>query len=107
MPHFLFLQSGKPSKMEYPDVRKAVRFADLKAAGIINSWAALSYKIKHHGFPAGFKTGPQTRVWWLEDVEAWIKSRAVDPHAVNDTPALKKARAARASKRAEKAFTNA
>jgi predicted DNA-binding transcriptional regulator AlpA len=52
-----------------------LRFADLKAAGIVNSWPMLKRRIERDGFPLGRMLGPNTRVWSEEEVEAWIASR--------------------------------
>ena len=52
-----------------------LRFADLKARGIINSWPSLRKYVDHYGFPPGRKISPQTRVWTDEEVAAWLASR--------------------------------
>jgi hypothetical protein len=44
-----------------------VRFRDLKARGIADSWAQLDNLIKKYGFPPGRLLGPATRVWDLEE----------------------------------------
>jgi predicted DNA-binding transcriptional regulator AlpA len=54
---------------------KFLRFADLKAAGIVNSWAMLRRRIERDGFPVGRMLGPNTRAWSEDEVEAWIASR--------------------------------
>ena len=56
-----------------------VRFRDLKARGIADSWAQLDNLIKKYGFPPGRMLGPATRVWDLEEeIEPWLASRPVD-----------------------------
>jgi len=82
-------------------MKKAIRFHDLKQAGIATSWQRVRDLIEHHDFPPGFKPTPQTRLWWEDEVLAWVERHPVDPTEVNDTPALQKARAARAAQRAE------
>ena len=52
-----------------------LRFADLKARGIVRSWPSLNYKVKHDGFPAGFYLGANSRCWYEHDVKAWLDSR--------------------------------
>ena len=53
-----------------------VRFRDLKARGIANSWAQLDNLIKKYGFPSGRMLGPATRVWDLEEeIEPWLAAR--------------------------------
>ena len=42
-----------------------VRFRDLKARGIADSWAQLDNLIKKYGFPPGRLLGPASRVWDL------------------------------------------
>ena len=54
---------------------KFLRFSDLRAAGIVNSWPMLRRRIERDGFPPGRMLGPNTRVWSEEEVEAWIASR--------------------------------
>ncbi|WP_395664215.1 helix-turn-helix transcriptional regulator [Aestuariivirga sp.] len=49
-----------------------LRYRDLEARGIVRSWAALRYKIKHNGFPPGRYLGPNTRAWTAEEVQAWL-----------------------------------
>jgi predicted DNA-binding transcriptional regulator AlpA len=55
------------------------RFRDLKAMGIVNCWPTLSRWVARNNFPPGRLLGPNTRVWLVEEVEAWLASR---PQAV-------------------------
>lgn len=52
-----------------------VRFADLKARGIVNNWVTLRNWIATQGFPPGVKLGPNTRAWTEEEIETWLASR--------------------------------
>jgi len=52
-----------------------LRFADLKARGIVNNWMTLSRRVERDGFPPGKKLGPNTRVWTEAEIEAWLQSR--------------------------------
>ena len=53
-----------------------VRFRDLKARGIADSWAQLDNLINKYGFPPGRMLGPATRVWDLEEeIEPWLAAR--------------------------------
>jgi predicted DNA-binding transcriptional regulator AlpA len=72
-----------------------VRFADLKAAGYVRNWPTLLRLIDDDGFPPGFLLGRNTRVWVLDDVQAWIAAR---PIARKEIPraAIEAAAAARA-----------
>ena len=40
-----------------------LRFADLKARGIVGNWMTLRRWIEREGFPPGVKLGPNTRAW--------------------------------------------
>lgn len=51
-----------------------LRFKDLKARGVVQSWPSLRYKIQHGGFPPGRYLGPNTRAWTVEEVEEWLAS---------------------------------
>src|SRR5262245_44079 len=52
--------------------RVAIRFADLKASGIVDSWAGLAHFIRAEGFPRGHQFGKRTRIWWRDEVLAWL-----------------------------------
>jgi hypothetical protein len=56
-----------------------LRFHDLKARGIINSWPMVTRRVERDGFPPGQKLGPNTRVWREDEVQAWLDSRPVVP----------------------------
>jgi predicted DNA-binding transcriptional regulator AlpA len=51
------------------------RFSDLQAMGIVHCWPTLSRWIAKGAFPPGRYLGPNTRVWTVEEVEAWLASR--------------------------------
>ena len=52
-----------------------LRMPDLKARGIVNSWAMLKRRIEHDNFPRGRMIGPNSRAWTEDEVEDWIASR--------------------------------
>jgi predicted DNA-binding transcriptional regulator AlpA len=54
---------------------KFLRFADLKAAGIVASWPMLRRRIERDGFPPGRMLGPNTRAWSEAEIDAWLRSR--------------------------------
>jgi len=54
---------------------KLVRFPDLKARGIINSWPMLKRRIQRDGFPPGRMIGPNSRAWTESEIEQWLDSR--------------------------------
>ena len=58
-----------------------VRFRDLKARGIVDSWPQLNNLIKKYGFPRGRMLSPNVRAWDEEkEIEPWLASRpAVSP----------------------------
>ena len=52
-----------------------LRFPDLKRLGIVNNYTTLLRWIASGDFPPGRMLGPNTRVWTLQEVEAWLASR--------------------------------
>jgi predicted DNA-binding transcriptional regulator AlpA len=54
---------------------KWLRFAELKARGIVNSWAMLGRRIERDGFPPGRMLGANTRAWSESEIEQWLNSR--------------------------------
>ena len=76
-----------------------VRYADLKAAGLVNSWTSLRERVLYHGFPPGRLIGPNVRAWTAEEIRNYVASCPVAPRAV--PPRRKK------SKRAKKAKNQA
>jgi hypothetical protein len=54
---------------------KYLRYADLKARGIVNNRANLGNWIKKYGFPPGQMIGPNTRAWTEAEVEVWLAAR--------------------------------
>ena len=81
-----------------------LRFADLKARGIVNNRVTLKRRIEKDGFPPGKRTGPNEVSWIEEEVDAW---REGCPDAgPNTSPALKgaaKANRERARSKADSA----
>ena len=52
-----------------------LRFADLKARGIIRNWPTLKRWVQTRGFPAGNQLGPNTRVWTEDEIQEWLANR--------------------------------
>ena len=52
-----------------------LRFADLKARGIVGNWATLKRRIEQDGFPPGIKLGGNTRAWPEDEIEQWLANR--------------------------------
>ena len=49
-----------------------LRFADLKARGVVGNWMTLKRWIDRENFPPGIKLGPNTRAWDEAEVAAWL-----------------------------------
>ena len=54
---------------------KVLRFADLKAAGIVTNWPQLKRLVDSRGFPGGYLLSPGCRVWDPDQVQAWLQTR--------------------------------
>jgi hypothetical protein len=55
-----------------------LRFADLRARGIVANWPSLQNRIRKNGFPPGRLIGPNARAWSETEVAEWIASRPVE-----------------------------
>jgi hypothetical protein len=58
-----------------PPIPNYLRFADLKARGIVNNWVTLQNWINHEGFPPGILVGPKIRIFAEPLVQAWLDAR--------------------------------
>ena len=56
---------------------KWIRFAELKARGIVDSWPMIARRVERDGFPPGRTLGPNTRAWSESEIEQWLNSRPV------------------------------
>lgn len=83
-------------------MQRLLRFRDLQAAGIVNNWTSINYKVKHYGFPLGKYLSPNTRVWTDEEISAWVDSRpsAVTPANARKGAAARSVRTAKAAQAA-------
>jgi predicted DNA-binding transcriptional regulator AlpA len=61
-----------------PPLPTYLRFADLKAAKLIFSWATLMRLIDREGFPIGRMLGRNTRVWTIDEIESWLAARPTE-----------------------------
>ncbi len=52
-----------------------LRFADLKARGVVGNWMTLKRWIDRENFPPGIKLGPNTRAWDEALVAEWLAGR--------------------------------
>ena len=64
-------------------MEQRLRYADLLRLGVVNNRATLGNWIKDHGFPPGQLTGPNSRTWGEDEVQAWLDSR---PTGLKATP---------------------
>lgn len=60
-------------------MQRRLRYADLTALGIVKNRAALADLIKKCGFPPGQLTGPNSRTYGEDDVQAWLDARPTAP----------------------------
>ena len=58
-----------------------LRFADLKARGVVQNWPTLLRWIASENFPPGKMLGPNTRAWTDAEVAAWLESRPAPRNA--------------------------
>jgi hypothetical protein len=56
-----------------------LRFANLKANGIVSSWPQLRRLIELHGFPKGRLLSPNVRAWTGDEIDEWRASRPTEP----------------------------
>jgi len=64
-----------------------LRFADLRARGIVKNWPTLQRWIENEGFPAGRLLGPNTRCWTEVEIAQWIDTRPTDRIDLKSTEA--------------------
>jgi predicted DNA-binding transcriptional regulator AlpA len=60
---------------------KLVRFKYLQDNGIMKDRVALQRAEDLYGFPKAISLGANTRAWYLEEVEDWLRSRPRTEHA--------------------------
>ena len=58
--------------------KKWLRFADLKARGLVNNRTTLARWIDKYNFPAGTNIGPNTKAWTEEVIEDYEAARAAE-----------------------------
>jgi hypothetical protein len=73
-----------------------LRFRDLKARGIVQSWPQLKRLIELYGFPSGRMISPNTRAWAEEDIDAYYRSCPVEGPAPRGAAKRNQARARKA-----------
>jgi hypothetical protein len=58
-----------------PPLPVYLRYPDLVAANIVNSWMAVNRLIDAEGFPPGVMLAANTRAWRRDEVENWLATR--------------------------------
>jgi hypothetical protein len=74
-----------------------VRFKGLYEHGIVDSYQGLRHLIKNESFPPGRRLGPSSRIWSVDEVNAWLNSRPTEPSAQTRARAKKSTKARAAS----------
>jgi hypothetical protein len=72
---FLFknLKNAAPSP-----VGQWLRFRDLKASGLVSSWAGVIHLVETAGFPCGRLLGPNVRIWEVREIQEWLDARPTE-----------------------------
>jgi hypothetical protein len=65
--------------------KQRLRYQDLEARRIVQNRVTLGNWIRNEGFPPGQLTGPNSRTWGEDEVDAWLASRPVAPKALPPT----------------------
>jgi predicted DNA-binding transcriptional regulator AlpA len=58
-----------------PPLPVYLRYPDLVAAGLVNSWMAVNRLVDAEGFPPGVRLSANVRAWRRDEVEAWLAAR--------------------------------
>jgi hypothetical protein len=66
--------------------RTILRYRDLEEAGLISSWAGLGHAIRDLGFPRGRHFGPRTRIWFADEILAWLDALPLAPVPKDEKP---------------------
>jgi hypothetical protein len=56
-------------------LRRWIRYADLKRAGIVGNWTQLLRLIELQNFPPGTMLSPHVRAWTIREIEDWLATR--------------------------------
>jgi predicted DNA-binding transcriptional regulator AlpA len=79
-------------------MRTILRFSDLAERKVVSNWPQVRRLIDNHGFPEGFMLGANSRAWFEDEVDAWLKSR---PSASEAKPPLRGGAAQRVAAKRE------
>jgi hypothetical protein len=64
-------------------MQRRLRYRDLVDRGVVNNRVTLQNWIRDRGFPPGQLTGPNTRTWGEDEVEAYLGNRPTAPKPVH------------------------
>jgi hypothetical protein len=67
-------------------ISRRLRFRELKERGIVENRVTLGNWVKTLGFPAGQLTGPNSRTWGEDEVQAWLDRRPTAPKVTPSSP---------------------
>jgi hypothetical protein len=59
-------------------IEEHVRFPDLQAAGIVNSWPQLRFMQEKYGFPLGKLAGANTRIFPVSEINQWLANCPIE-----------------------------
>jgi hypothetical protein len=57
---------------------RLLRYANLKAHGVVNNRTHLRRLQQNHGFPLGKLVSPNIRTWTEDEVDVWYASRPTE-----------------------------
>jgi hypothetical protein len=52
-----------------------IRFKHLKERGIVENWPQLKRLVENCRFPHGRYLGPNSRVWFEDEIDEWLDAR--------------------------------
>jgi len=58
--------------------RRLIRFRDLQERGVVQNWTQLKRLVDTQGFPSGFWLSLNTRAWFEDEIDGWVRSRPVN-----------------------------
>jgi hypothetical protein len=76
-----------------------VRFKELQAAGIVDSWPQLKNMQEKYGFPLGKLLGASLRAWDVLEIKQWLAQRPTETFSPQVIKRLEKATLARQQRR--------
>jgi hypothetical protein len=71
------LGDAAPSRKAISATLPLMRYEDLRASGIVQTWHTLNHWIDERGFPPGRMIG-RFRTWTQAEVMAWVEKQPTD-----------------------------